>query len=134
MSLKVSYDAGLDLLGLTEGSFSAEVVEIYPCVNLDLDSTGALIGVEVYGHTRRLLGKAIEPLLSGGDVHQVPLHGSLADLDAQLRPSNGTGYLDYMEAWPEYLENDPEAVKTLKTLRCGIGIILEQIKDGTAIS
>ena len=134
MSLKVSYDAEHDLFYLSEDSFSAEVVEIYPGVNLDLDFTGRLIGVEVYGPARELLGPAIEPLLRSDGARRVPLNGSLADLDAQLRPSDGKGYRDYLEVWPDNDLDNAEAVKTLDTLRCGIGAILEQIKDGTAIS
>ena len=69
-----------------------------------------------------------------GGVNSLPLKGSLADLDAQLRPAGGTEYLDYMEAWPDLLENDPEAVRTLETLRRGVAALLEQVKEGTAIS
>ena len=135
MSLKVSYDAEYDLFYLGEDGFSAEVVEIYPGVNLDLDSNDALVGVEVWAQARQLLGPAIEPLLPGGSVSQLPLHGSLADLDAQLRPAYGQGYRDYLEVWPDCTDdNHPEALKALHTLRCGINAILEQIKDGTAIS
>ncbi len=134
MSLKVSYAAEHDLFYLSEDSFSAEVVEIYPGVNLDLDSTGRLIGVEVYGPARELLGPAIEPLLCSGSVSGIRLNGSLSDLDAKLRPADGNGYQDYLEVWPDYTDDDPEAVKILETLRCGIGALLEQIKDGTAIS
>lgn len=134
MNLTASYDAEYDLFYLGEGGFSTEVVEIYPGVNLDLDSTDALIGVEVWAQARQLLGPAIKLLIPGGSVSSLSLNGSLADLDSQLRPAFGQSYLDYMEAWPDLLENDPRAVKTLETLRSGIAAILEQVKDGTAIS
>lgn len=134
MNLKVSYDAKLDYLDLSEGDLSADVIEIYPGVNVDLDADGALICVEVWGRARKVLGPAIEPLLSGDGVFDLPLNGSLADLDAQLRPSYGQDYQDYMEAWPDLLENDPEAVKALETLRSGIAALLEQVKAGTTIS
>ncbi len=128
MSLKVSYDAGLDLLDLSEDSLQPEVVEVYPCFNFCLDSDGALVGLEIF-KARELLGKSIEPLRRAGGVTTLPLEGTLADLDAQLRPADGTEYLDYMEAWPDLLERDPEAVKTLETLCRGIDAILEQVND-----
>ena len=113
MSLRASYDPQVDILFLAEEGPAPEVVEIYPCVNLDLNQSGALIGVEVSCAVERLLGSAIvEPMLNGGKFYKVTLKGSLADLDAQLRPSDGTEYLDYMEAWPD---------------------LLEQVKKGTAI-
>ena len=133
MSLKVSYEAKPDLLYLGEDGFSVDVVEIYPGVNLDLDSNGALVGVEIWGPARKLLGSAIEPLLSGDGVSQLPLKGRLADLDAQLRPAYGQHYLDYLDVWPDCTDdNHPEAVKVLETLRRGIGALLEQVKDGVA--
>ena len=132
MNLKVSYEAKFDLLYLAEDGFSEEVVEVYPCVNLDLDSAGALVGLEIE-RARELLGKAIDPLLGNGGACRLPLNGSLADLDAQLRPADGRGYRDYLEVWPDDVADEPEAVKTLETLRCGIGALLEQIKDGTVI-
>ena len=134
MSLKVSYDAKHDLFNLGENAIQIDVVEIYPGINVGLDSDDTLVGVEVWAQARELLGPALMPLLPGGSVSKLPLKGSLADLDAQLRPANGTGYLDYMEAWPDLLENDPDAVKTLETLRAGIADLLEQVKDGTKVS
>ena len=135
MSLQASYDPQCDIFFLAEEGTAPEVVEIYPCVSLDLNPAGRLIGVEVFRAVEELLGEAIVgPLLKDGEFCQVPLNGSLADLDAQLRPANGTGYLDYMEAWPDLLENDPDAVKTLETLRSGIAALLEQVKDGTMVS
>ena len=128
MSLKVSYDAEFDLLYLGEDGFSQEVVEIYPCINMDLNSDGELVGLEIF-RARELLGKAVDPLRRGGGTGRVPLEGSLADLAAQLRPADGSEYLDYLEAWPEYEGNEPEAFKTLETIRSGIDAIFEQIKD-----
>ena len=135
MSLTVSYDSKPDLLFLSVGRLSADVVEIYPGVNVDLDSKGALISVEVWGPAREILGPAIEPLLSVGSVSKLPLKGSLADLDAQLRPAYGPEYRDYLEVWPDCVDdNHPEARKALETLRTGIAALLEQVKDGTMVT
>ena len=128
MSLKVSYDAQFDLLDLSEDGFQEEVVEVYPCVNLGLDSSGALIGLEIF-NARQLLGKAVAPLRRGGGARGVRIDGSLSELDAQLRPSGGNGYQDYLEAWPDGELDNADAVKTLATLRRGIDAILEQIED-----
>ena len=134
MSLQVSYDPQVDILYLTEEGIAPETVEVYPCVNLEINPTGTLIGIEVSRAAEKLLGSAIvEPMLNGGEFYKVTLKGSLADLDAQLRPADGTEHLDYLEAWPDLLENDPEAVKTLETIRSGIAALLGQVKKGTAI-
>ena len=131
MSLKVSYDAEHDLFNLGENAVQADVVEFYPGINLGLDSNDALVGVEVWAQAQKLLGPAIEPLLPGGSVRGLPLNGSLADLDAQLRPTDGQGYRDYLEVWPDCTDdNHPEALKTLETLRFGIAALLEQVKLG----
>ena len=131
MSLRASYDPQFDIFYLAEEGLAPEAVEIYPGVSLELNPTGGLIGVEVFEAAEKLLGDAIiGPLLNRGEFCKISLHGNLADLDAQLRLDLTADYLDYMEAWPEYLENDPEAVKTLEILRSGIGAILEQVKDG----
>ena len=132
MKLTVSYDPTHDTLDLWQEGVMAEMVEVYPCFSLNLDSDGALIGLEIL-RARETVGPAVEPLRRPGGVNGLPLKGSLADLEAQLRPTDGTEYLDYMEAWPELLESDPEAIKTLETLRRGIGAILKQVKEGTAI-
>ena len=133
MKLTVSYDPTHDTLDLWQESVMAEMVEVYPCFSLNLDSRGALIGLEIF-RARESVGPAVEPLRRPGGVNGLPLKGSLADLDVQLRPADGTEYLDYMEAWPDLLENDPEAIKTLETLRRGVAALLEQVKEGTAIS
>ena len=133
MSLKVSYDAKFDLLLLTGDGLWADMIEIYPGVNVDLDSSGALINVEVWGRARDVLGPAVEPLLSVGSVSKLPLKGSLADLDAQLRPAYGQEYQDYLDVWPDCIDdNHPEARKALEILRSGIAALLEQVKAGTA--
>ena len=109
------------------------MIEIYPGVNVDLDSSGALINVEVWGRARDVLGSAVEPLLSVGSVRKLPLKGSLADLDAQLRPAYGQEYQDYLDVWPDCIDdNHPEARKALEILRSGIAALLEQVKAGTA--
>ena len=133
MKLTVSYDPTHDTLDLWQEGVMTEMVEVYPCFSLNLDSRGALIGLEIF-RARESVGPAVEPLRRPGGVNGLPLKGSLADLDAQLRPADGTEYLDYMEAWPDLLENDPEAAKTLETLRRGVAALLEQVKEGTAIS
>ena len=135
MSLRASYDPQVDILYLAEEGIAPETVEVYPCVSLEINPTGALIGVEISCAVERLLGSSIvEPMLNGGEFYKVTLKGSLADLDAQLRPADGSEHLDYIEAWPNLLEKDPEAVKTLETIRRGIGALLKQVKDETAVS
>ena len=118
----------MTFFNLSEGGFETEVVEFYPLVNLGLNPAGVLVGVEIF-KARQLLGKAVDPLRRGGGASKAHLKGSLADLDAQLRPADGQGYRDYLEVWPDYVDDDPEAVKTLNTLRCGIDALLEEIKD-----
>lgn len=45
---KVFYDDEEDILFLAKEGEEAEVVEISSCVNMELDSSGKLIGVEVF--------------------------------------------------------------------------------------
>jgi len=45
---KVFYDEEEDILYLAKEGEEAEVVEISPCVNMELDSKGNLIGVELF--------------------------------------------------------------------------------------
>lgn len=45
---KVSYDEEEDILYLAKEGEEAEVVELSPGVNMELDSNGNLIGVEVF--------------------------------------------------------------------------------------
>ena len=47
MTLKVHYDPEFDVLYLAREGQEEEVVEISPGLNLELDSSGDLIGVEI---------------------------------------------------------------------------------------
>ncbi len=49
---KVFYDEEEDILYLAKEGEEAEVVELSPGVNMELDSNGNLIGVEVFGASR----------------------------------------------------------------------------------
>ena len=49
---KVFYDEEEDILYLAKEGEEAEVVEISPGVNMELDSNGNLIGVEVFKASR----------------------------------------------------------------------------------
>jgi uncharacterized protein YuzE len=49
---KVFYDEKEDILYLAKGGEEAEVVEISPGVNMELDSKGNLIGVELFKASR----------------------------------------------------------------------------------
>lgn len=49
---KVFYDEEEDVLYLAKESEEAEVVEISPGVNMELDSNGNLIGVELFKASR----------------------------------------------------------------------------------
>lgn len=128
MNLKVGYDAKFDILDVSEDGVQTDVVEIYPCVNLGLDSDGTLLGLEIF-KARELLGPVVEPLRHT-DGASIPLKGSLANLDAQLRPSEGSPHMDYLEGWPEHVVEGAEALKILDTLRRGIAALLEEVKDG----
>lgn len=130
MTLKVSYYPELDILYLSDGRPQPDVVEIYPCFNLGLDANGDLGGLEIF-KARELLGPVVEPLRHT-DGASIPLNGSLADLDAQLRPAEGGAHRDYLEGWPEHVAEGEEAEKILETLRSGITALLEQIKEGAA--
>jgi len=132
MSLKVSYYPELDILYLSDGRPQPDVVEVYPCFNLGLAANGELGGLEIF-KARDLLGQVVEPLRHT-DGASIPLKGSLADLDAQLRPSEGSPHKDYLEDWPEHVVEGEEAEKILETLRRGIADLLEQVKDGAATS
>jgi uncharacterized protein YuzE len=50
---KVFYDDEEDILYLAKEGEEAEVVELYPGVNMELDSSGNLIGVEVFKASRK---------------------------------------------------------------------------------
>jgi len=45
---KISYDEAEDILYLAKEGEEKEVVELSPGVNIELDSSGQLIGVEVF--------------------------------------------------------------------------------------
>ncbi len=45
---KIYYDEKEDILYLAKEGEEAEVVELSPCVHAELDSSGTLIGVEVF--------------------------------------------------------------------------------------
>ena len=130
MNLQVGYDAKFDHLLLWEDGIQIDVVEVCPCVNLGLDSNGTLLGLEVF-KARELLGSTVEPLRHT-DGASIPLKGSLADLDTQLRPAEGSPHKDYLEDWPDHVVEGEEAEKILETLRNGIAALLEQVKDGVA--
>lgn len=49
---RVHYDEAEDILYLAREGEEAESVEISPGVNMELDSEGRLIGVEVFGASR----------------------------------------------------------------------------------
>ena len=129
MSLKVSYDPEFDLFYLGEDGREVEVVEVSPCINLGLNAKGALVGLEIFA-AGKVLGDLIAPLRDGSCVKSVRLNGSLADLDAQLRPTDGSDFLDYLDYLSELERNEPEALKILETLRNGVAALLEQVKHG----
>lgn len=62
MSLKVHYDAEGDVLYLARRGLEEEVVEVYPGLNLELDASGELIGVEIL-RASELLREVIGPLI-----------------------------------------------------------------------
>jgi len=57
----VSYDEKQDILYLAKKGEEEEVVELAPGVNIELDSSGELIGVELF-KASRLLKDVIKPL------------------------------------------------------------------------
>lgn len=62
MSLKVNYDSQVDILYLAREGQEEKVVEIYPGINLEMDSNGELIGVEIL-QASKLLKEVIGPLM-----------------------------------------------------------------------
>jgi len=62
---KVSYDDSEDILYLAKKGEEEEIVELAPGVNVELDSSGNLIGVEVFNASSvfkdviRLMGKRL---------------------------------------------------------------------------
>ena len=63
MTLKVYYDAEIDVLYLAKPGLEQEVREISPGLNLELDAQGELIGVEIL-QASELLREVIGPLLA----------------------------------------------------------------------
>jgi len=49
---KLFYDEEEDILYLASEGEEAEVVEISPGINMELDSEGNLVGVEIFGASR----------------------------------------------------------------------------------
>ena len=62
MSLKVHYDAEVDVLYLAGDGQEEEVVEVYPGLNLEIGAGGELIGVEILGASH-LLKEVLAPLV-----------------------------------------------------------------------
>ena len=60
-NFKVLYDDKEDILYLAREGEEAEVVELAPGVNVELDSSGELIGIELFNASDLLKG-AIKPL------------------------------------------------------------------------
>ena len=62
MSLKVHYDSEVDVLYLARESEEENVVEVYPGLNLEVNASGELIGVEIL-QASLLLKNVIGPLM-----------------------------------------------------------------------
>ncbi len=62
MSLKVHYDPDVDVLYIAREGEEEEVLEVYPGLNLEKDSAGELIGVEIL-EASKLLGGVVGPLM-----------------------------------------------------------------------
>ena len=58
---KVYYDADEDVLFFAKEGTEAETVEIAPGVNIEVDDTGAMIGVEVL-HASSVFKDVIQPM------------------------------------------------------------------------
>lgn len=50
---KISYDEAEDILYLAKEGEEEEVMEVSPGVNMELDASGKLIGVEIFRASRR---------------------------------------------------------------------------------
>ena len=65
---KVFYDEEEDILYLAQEGEEEEVVEIAPGINVELDRSGKLIGVEIFKASRlfkdviKVMGKKLQPL------------------------------------------------------------------------
>jgi len=62
MSLKVHYDSEVDVLYLAREGEEEDVVEVYPGLNLEVNASGELIGVEIL-QVSHLLKSVIGPLM-----------------------------------------------------------------------
>ncbi len=64
---KISYDENEDILYLAKEGLEHEIVELSPGVNLELDDSGKLIGVEVFkaSHLFKDVIKLMEKRLQG---------------------------------------------------------------------
>ncbi len=62
MHLKVHYDPEVDVLYLAREGQEEQVVEVYPGLNLELDASGELIGVELL-NASEFLKEVIGPLM-----------------------------------------------------------------------
>ena len=62
MGLKVHYDSEVDVLYLAREGEEEDVVEVYPGLNLEVNASGELIGVEIL-QTSHLLKSVIGPLM-----------------------------------------------------------------------
>ena len=62
MSLKVHYDSEVDVLYLAREGEEENVVEVYPGLNLEVNASGELIGVEIL-QASHLLKNVIGPLM-----------------------------------------------------------------------
>src|SRR3989338_10520311 len=83
---KVFYDEEEDILYLAKEGEEAEVVEISPGVNMELDSNGNLIGVELFKASRMFKNvlKSMEKKLQVASLslHPPSLNGMLAAIPA----------------------------------------------------
>ncbi len=62
MSLKVHYDSEVDVLYLAREGQEESMVEVYPGLNLEVNASGELIGVEIL-QASHLLKNVIGPLM-----------------------------------------------------------------------
>ena len=62
MSLKVHYVSEVDVLYLAREGEEEDVVEVYPGLNLEVNASGELIGVEIL-QASHLLKSVIGPLM-----------------------------------------------------------------------
>lgn len=58
---KVHYDQSTDVLYLAKAGIEEEVVELHPGINLEIDSHGDLIGIEIL-NASRVFRPVLQPL------------------------------------------------------------------------